>query len=39
MNYEPKGGAYDMSYVSQGLIPLEQAGMDLGAGDDLDTRV
>jgi HK97 family phage portal protein len=39
MNYEPKGGAYDMSYVSQGLIPLEQAGMDLGAGDDLDTRI
>lgn len=31
MNYEPKGGAYDLSYVSQGLIPIEQAGMDLGA--------
>jgi HK97 family phage portal protein len=39
MNYEPKAGAYDMSYVSQGLIPLEQAGMDLGSDDDLDNRI
>ena len=39
MNYEPKAGAYDMSYVNQGLIPLEQAGMDLGSDDDLDNRI
>jgi len=36
MNYEPKGGAYDLSYVSQGLIPIEQAGMDLGFSDGTD---
>jgi hypothetical protein len=36
MNYEPKGGAYDMSYVAQGLIPLEDAGMDMGYGDGAD---
>lgn len=40
MNYEPKGGAYDLSYVSQGMIPLEQAGMDLGADlDDTNLRL
>ena len=33
MNYEPKGGAYDISYVSQGLVPIDQAGMDLGFDD------
>jgi phage portal protein BeeE len=36
MNYEPRGGAYDMSYVAQGLIPLEDAGMDMGYGDGAD---
>ena len=39
MNYEPKAGAYDMSYVNQGLIPLEQAGMDLGSDLNIDTRI
>lgn len=34
MGYEPKMGAYDYSYVSQGLIPIEQAGLDLGANMD-----
>jgi HK97 family phage portal protein len=29
MGYEAKGGAYDFSYVNQGLIPLEQSMMDL----------
>ena len=29
MNYEPKGGAYDFSYVNQGLVVLEQVAMDL----------
>jgi phage portal protein BeeE len=33
MNYEPKGGAYDNSYISQGMVPIEQAGMDLGIED------
>lgn len=36
MNYEPRGGAYDMSYVAQGLIPLEDAGMDMGYSDGAD---
>lgn len=29
MNYEEKEGAYDHSYVNQGLVPLEQIVMDL----------
>ena len=29
MNYEEKGGIYSHSYVSQGLIPLQQVMMDL----------
>jgi len=29
MNYEPKGGAYEHSYVNQGLVMLEQVAMDL----------
>ena len=34
MNYEAKGGAWDMSYVNQGLIPIEYAGMTLDVNDD-----
>lgn len=30
MDYDPMGGAFDMAYISQGMIPLEQAGMSLG---------
>ena len=29
MHYEPLGGAFASSYVSQGLMPLEQVAMDL----------
>lgn len=29
MNYEPKGGAYDAAYVSQGLVPIDEATMTL----------
>jgi HK97 family phage portal protein len=29
MNYEPKGGAYDTAYVTQGLVPIEEANMTL----------
>jgi HK97 family phage portal protein len=29
MNYEPKGGAYDTAYVTQGLVPIEEASMTL----------
>lgn len=37
MNYEPKGGIYEHSYVSQGLIPLEQVMMDLSIPQDQTT--
>ncbi len=33
MNYEELGGAYATSYVSNGLIPLEQVMMDLTVND------
>ena len=33
MNYEPKGGAYDAAYIAQGMIPIDQAAMDLSAGE------
>jgi len=35
MNYEPKGGAYATSYIAQGLIPIEQAAMDVEGGETL----
>jgi HK97 family phage portal protein len=34
MNYESLGGAYAFSYVSQGLLPLEQVNMDLTVSND-----
>ena len=34
MNYSEKGGAWDMSYINQGLVPIEQAMMDLSIADD-----
>jgi HK97 family phage portal protein len=34
MNYEQRGGAYDFSYVNQGLVQLEQVSMDLTIPDD-----
>lgn len=34
MGYDAKMGAYDFSYVSQGLIPLEQTMMDLTVPND-----
>lgn len=34
MNYEARGGAYDFSYVNQGLVQLEQVSMDLTIPDD-----
>jgi len=34
MNYSEKGGAWDMSYINQGLIPIDQAMMDLSIADD-----
>jgi hypothetical protein len=34
MNYEERGGAYEYSYVNQGLIPLEQVMMDLSVSND-----
>lgn len=34
MNYEARGGAYDFSYVNQGLVQLEQVSMDLSIPDD-----
>lgn len=33
MNYSDKGGAYDYSYVNQGLVALEQVLMDLSVSD------
>jgi phage portal protein BeeE len=38
MNYSEKGGAWDMSYINQGLIPIEQAMMDLSISDDNSTN-
>ena len=35
MNYEPKGGAYATSYIPQGLIPIEQANMDVDPGENV----
>ena len=37
MGYDAKMGAYDFSYVSQGLIPLEQTMMDLTVPNDNDS--
>ena len=34
MNYSEKGGAWDMSYINQGLVPIDQAMMDLTISDD-----
>lgn len=34
MNYSEKGGAWDMSYINQGLVPIDQAIMDLSIADD-----
>jgi phage portal protein BeeE len=33
MNYEPKFGAYEYSYVNQGLVVLDQVAMDLTYDD------
>jgi hypothetical protein len=33
MNYEPKYGAYEYSYVNQGLVVLDQVAMDLTYDD------
>lgn len=30
MNYEPKGGAFDDAYISQGLIPISDAALNMG---------
>ena len=35
MNYEPKGGAYDSAYIAQGMIPIDQAALDLSGEDNL----
>jgi HK97 family phage portal protein len=35
MNYEPKGGAYATSYIPQGMIPIEQANMDVDPGENV----
>jgi len=34
MNYSKKEGAWDMSYINQGLVPITQVMMDLSIGDD-----
>jgi hypothetical protein len=34
MNYSEKGGAWDMSYINQGLVPIEMAMMDLSIAND-----
>lgn len=34
MNYEEKGGVYDSAYISNGIIPIEQAMMDLTVPND-----
>ena len=38
MNYDEKGGAWDMSYVNQGLIPIEYAGMTLDVSNDTSSN-
>jgi HK97 family phage portal protein len=35
MNYEPRGGAYESAYIAQGMIPIDQAAMDMGSGENL----
>jgi HK97 family phage portal protein len=35
MNYEPKGGSFESAYISQGMIPIDQAAMDMGTGENL----
>ena len=35
MNYEPKGGAFATTYIPQGLIPIEQANMDVDPGENV----
>jgi HK97 family phage portal protein len=30
MNYDALGGAFEKAYVNSGIVPLDQAGMDLG---------
>jgi len=35
MNYEPKGGAFATTYIPQGLIPIEQANMDVEPGENV----
>jgi hypothetical protein len=34
MNYDEKGGPWATSYLNQGLIPIEFAGMDLNVTND-----
>ena len=34
MNYSKMGGAWDMSYINQGLVPINQVMMDLSIADD-----
>jgi phage portal protein BeeE len=34
MNYSKKEGAWDMSYINQGLVPITQVMMDLSIADD-----
>jgi len=35
MNYEPKGGSFESAYIAQGMIPIDQAAMDLTGGENL----
>jgi HK97 family phage portal protein len=35
MNYEPKGGSFESAYIAQGMIPIDQAAMDLSTGENL----
>lgn len=35
MNYEPKGGSFESAYIAQGMIPIDQAAMDLSGGENL----
>jgi hypothetical protein len=30
INYDALGGPFEKAYVNSGLVPLDQAGMDLG---------
>ena len=34
MNYQERNGAFDYAYINQGLIPIEQAIMDLSIPQD-----